>query len=483
MLDILTDQIERSIEKFIESLPEIEREIYASMLNELKELSLYADGTIKNSLENIKILGRVKKQMDDIVLNDAYLKNVNDFLEIYSLTEKTMNVYFGKINEDYTPKKVFAEVKNLAVDDAVEMLTENGIGANVTGPLKDLIQTNITSGGSYSSLTEQLRESLLTTPDVDGKLVKYAKTYTTDAVNTYSGTYMKMVTEDLGLKWFRYVGSLIKTSRPFCVALVRKSYIHESEFAEILKGNIDGKKVSLSGVKKETTPANFQQLRGGWQCGHQLIPTSEEAVPERAKHILKAKDSSSLLMENAKGISGDVQSQAEQIAEKYGAKATPINLKSEESILRKAADDYNGNVIEVKDAVRNTIIADKSQIGNIIADLEKTDIHFRTKIQEAGSDALGYSGTIVNIKKDGVFGEIQINTARMIYAKQDVVSAKAILGDDLWNQIRKETGLDGGLGHKYYEEWRVLIKSSKPEDLLRAERIAQKSREYYSHFY
>lgn len=290
MVDSLVSDIEKRIDKFVAGLPAVEKELYSSILTEIKEFTLYSDGTIKNNLENIKRLGRIKRQMDSIVLNDAYLKDVSDFIGAYSSVEKTMNVYFSKLSSDFTPKKVLEEVKKQAINDAVEMLTENGISTNISQPLRDLIKTNVTSGGSYAQLTEQLRESILGTPDADGSLTKYAKTYATDAVNGYSGTYMKMVTDDLGLNWFRYVGSLIKTSRPFCIAMVKKSYVHKSEFTEILKGNIDGVKVSLSGVKKETTPENFQELRGGWQCGHQLIPISEESVPEEIKNKLKAKE-------------------------------------------------------------------------------------------------------------------------------------------------------------------------------------------------
>ena len=37
--------------------------------------------------------------------------------------------------------------------------------------------------------------------------------------------------------------------------------------------------------------------------------------------------------------------------------------------------------------------------------------------------------------------------------------------------------MKGGLGHKYYEEWRVLDKADK-----KAQKIVEKSIEYYSHF-
>lgn len=286
MIDQLTDLLEQRVNALVSSLPEVERELYASILTEIKEFTIYADGTIKNNLENIKRLGRIRKQMDDIVLSDDYLKNVSSFIETYDVVEKTMNVYFSKLSSDFTPKKVLGEVKKMAVDDAVNMLTENGISVNVATPIEAILKTNVTSGGSYAKLTEQLRELIISTPDSDGSLVKYAKTYATDAVNTYSGSYMKMVTDDLNLKWFRFTGSTIATSRAICREMKIKKYVHVSEFADMIKGKVNGKQLPLNkagnpfGMKPTTTPDNYQELRNGFQCGHQLIPISEVAVPQ-----------------------------------------------------------------------------------------------------------------------------------------------------------------------------------------------------------
>lgn len=282
-MDQLISNIDKRINAFVDSLPEIEKKIYSSLLLELKDLSLYSDGSIKNNLENIKKIGRIKKMLDDIILNDQYLASTKEFIDSYSAVEKSLNSYFSTLSDEFTPKTVLGEVKNLAVNDAVEALTEAGISANISTPLQEIIKTNIVSGGSYANLTEQLRDLIISTPESDGSLVKYAKTYATDSVNTFSGSYMKIVTDDLGLTWYKYIGSIIKTSRPFCKALVEKKYIHESEIPEILKGHIDGKTVSLAGVKPETTPDNFQQLRGGWQCQHQLIPISEVSVPKEIR--------------------------------------------------------------------------------------------------------------------------------------------------------------------------------------------------------
>ena len=71
-------------------------------------------------------------------------------------------------------------------------------------------------------------------------------------------------------------------------------------------------------------------------------------------------------------------------------------------------------------------------------------------------------------------------TPRMIYAKEPPEDAKRIIGEALWRKIQRETGLPGGLGHKYYEQYRSLTYEQQRSELGRE--IARKSEEYYSHF-
>ena len=175
----------------------------------------------------------------------------------------------------------------------------------------------------------------------------------------------------------------------------------------------------------------------------------------------------------------EVQELAETIAQRYGANCTPINFKSADSIRRKVYLERSAvptfSPDDLKDVVRTTIIADGSDIQSVCADLMATDVFLRYKSQKTN---LGYTGNIVNIRtKNGMVAEIQVNTARMIYAKEKPADARRIIGDKLWNQIRKETGMEGGLGHKFYEAYRVLDPES-PE----AKEILRQSWEYYRHF-
>lgn len=187
------------------------------------------------------------------------------------------------------------------------------------------------------------------------------------------------------------------------------------------------------------------------------------------------------LMEKAKSAETSVSSLSNSIAEKFGGYSTPVNFKSYDSIKRKANSDYNGNVNKIQDSIRTTIILPEKNIEKCLEYIQKNTNFIRIKIQTPDK-FMGYSGTITNAKTNvDVIGEIQVNTAKMIYAKEEPKTAKVILGVNEWNRIKKETGMPGGLGHKYYEEFRKLNKNI-PEQAKRMIELDKLSNEYYKHF-
>ena len=280
----LLNLLEGSVDKFVEGLPEVQRQTYTRLLALLKELDTQGD-TIQNSVRNIRLLGSIKQELDDLVLNDKYLNSVKEFVTAYGAVARLNDRYFSTVADRYSPPKMLAEVRKQAVNDAVAALTENGIGANYTDQLRDIVKTAITSGGSYSDLTEKLRTTIVGTDEEAGKLIKYAKQVTTDGINQFNRTYQKAVTDDLGFKWFRYTGSNLRTTRPFCREMTKpeNEYFHISQVPDIIKGRLNSGEVDTQGLRKETNSTNFFIYAGGYNCGHSIIPVPEALVPEAVR--------------------------------------------------------------------------------------------------------------------------------------------------------------------------------------------------------
>jgi hypothetical protein len=117
----------------------------------------------------------------------------------------------------------------------------------------------------------------------------------------------------------------------------------------------------------------------------------------------------------------------------------------------------------------------------VLAELEKSPSHIRTKRQTADKFD-GYSVNIINVStSNGVVGEIQVNTAKMIYAKEQPEIARTILGDDVYDSISRQVGVEGGRGHYYYELIRIMD-STNPAELKKKHELIEKMSKYYSLF-
>lgn len=212
-------------------------------------------------------------------------------------------------------------------------------------------------------------------------------------------------------------------------------------------------------------------------------PRSQEQT--QAIQVRWDERSASRLIAKSEEIKDEVQAFAASVAAEFGGRVTPISLKTRASIIRKLGTaEVNHDAREIKDAVRTTIMVDSDKVDAVRSHFKHIKSSGgnvqRVKVQ-AGRVYLGYTGTIVNIKgANGLTAEIQVNTPKMIYAKEPPEDAKRIIGEALWRKIQRETGLPGGLGHKYYEQYRSLTYEQQQSEL--GQEIARKSEEYYSHF-
>lgn len=184
------------------------------------------------------------------------------------------------------------------------------------------------------------------------------------------------------------------------------------------------------------------------------------------------------LIGKSREVGNEFKTIVESIAKKVGGIVTPVNYKSFSSMYRKLVTE-NINISDIKDAVRSTIIVDKDKIDEVVMNLKQLDNFIIHKEQKA-EKFNGYSGNIINLSMpNNTVAEIQVNTAKMIYAKETEANAKRILGEELWNKIRTETNMHGGLGHRYYEEIRLLNEVTERQKIKRLKRLSE---EYYSHF-
>ena len=284
--------IDSSIADFDKDIPAIQKRMLRELQVFLKDIELNS-GNIKNSVYNIGLLNKLKTKIDSIVLTDDYKDRVVQFAKAFGMITAWHDSYFSSITTGFKRKPVFEAIKKNAIDWTIEGLTDRAT-SSVSDGIRDLLNRNITTGGNYSDLLDQMRNYIMTNDTGDGALQRYSKQITTDSLNQYSAQYNNAISADLGLKWRRYVGSLLETSREFCVHLTDKEFYHISELPEILKGHIDGHKVRMNpktdlwyGAIPGTNTSNFAINRGGYSCGHQDLGVSDDLVPLSIRERIK----------------------------------------------------------------------------------------------------------------------------------------------------------------------------------------------------
>lgn len=286
--------IDDAVTSFNSSVPATQKKAFAKVVELLNDLDK-SNGKVKVTVKNVRLIQRIKKELESIIISNEYKKKVELFVVSFDEVTDLNNQYFSKIATEFEPSTIFQEIKTQSIDAVRENLLTTGMRANIVNKLGDILNQNITTGARMEDLTEQVRIFLTDTKEGDGALVRYAKVYTIDALNQYNAQYTATATDDLGLEWYKYVGSLITTSRPFCNALIdaKKNgmeYIHRSQFKDLLKGNVNGKRVPLydktelpEGMIAGTNEFNFPINRGGYGCGHQLMPVSSAVVPKELR--------------------------------------------------------------------------------------------------------------------------------------------------------------------------------------------------------
>lgn len=283
-----------------------QEKLYEDILLLAKQLDTDTHGKVKQSIANLKRLTQIRAKLASLAKDKDWTAGIAEFSKYFGLLQKQQNAYFSQHFPEHTltetAKQKHNLMKQMAVQNTVEALMGDGLKANVTDKLNDILLRAVTGGAKFKDLQEELRVHLLGADGGHGALARYANTYAVTALSQFTGQNNKLLTDDLDTEWFMYTGSNIETTRPFCEACSKKKYIHRSEIPELLKGHIHivgGDDIDVPiyaktglpyGMIAGTTPENFQINCGGWNCRHQLVPVADAVVPQSIREEIEKKN-------------------------------------------------------------------------------------------------------------------------------------------------------------------------------------------------
>jgi len=286
----LAQNISDYVDDYGDSMVKYDRQALRSVMSLLKELSVDSDGNIKVGIANLKIINKVKKALQRVLYDSTYQKQVSKVKSFINEVSNQQTAYFTASFSAFEKPKVIDQLKETAWNDTVTGLTESGVNENIVEGATDIIRSGIKGGESFYDLNEKVKEFLAGDEETGGALERYSKTYLTDTLHGFSRSYNNLVTKDLDLHYYVYAGALVKTSRPMCVYLEERKYIHESELTGIARGHVDGKDISTAGYKPGTNGSNFVDRCCGFNCHHHCIPVPKESVPTRFRRKFEQED-------------------------------------------------------------------------------------------------------------------------------------------------------------------------------------------------
>jgi len=263
---ILTDKLTK---RFVRSLSEIEQEIWEAVQKLLFEFKSEGGFLVPDSRSK-ELIGLINKEIRKI-LRDAHIKDeVSNFIDDFDLLDKNIKAIQQNLNGIDVKQSIFNAQRQFAIDATVNSLVESNINLKFVDPVKKILYNRVSFGSSVVDAEKQLRQIVVGNKDHFGVLQRWVGQIARDAINEYQGTINQQIKVQYELTNIRYIGPLVEDSRAQCVRWINQlnGIISDDQ----LQSEIDWAYRNGSGMKPETTPENFCQNRGGWNCIHEAIP-------------------------------------------------------------------------------------------------------------------------------------------------------------------------------------------------------------------
>ena len=237
---------------------------------------LIADAVSKLDRTILRLVWQLNVKGDKLINNAASLRKAIE-------TRRQIAKEFAKYNlsiqdaVNYTVvlsevEKVYAGVgiKNVIGGhdkEIVKILSRDGLnsmtalGDQYSAQVSSKVYTSVLSQGNIDDLTEEITQLLKGGTDKAGRPMEaHAKTIATTGRTEASRIVTRAKGDELGVKKYRYFGSLINDSRKWCVDHNNNIYTVET---------IEGWRSIKWQGKKQGDPFATQ---GGWNCRHKWTP-------------------------------------------------------------------------------------------------------------------------------------------------------------------------------------------------------------------
>jgi hypothetical protein len=252
---------------------------FAKMITEWVSEFNTKNGNLSTTKGNTQRLAGFKAAIDRFLIKSGYSDMVGKFLKSYPpLTDAIRAIHKDLSDLDIAKKDVNVFQQN-AIKTVRDSMVGQGLNAALVNPIQNELFIAVNQGSSLTDVIKSITTQVSTTETNQGIIKRLALQTSRDSLGQYEGVVNEAVRKKFGLDAFIYFNSLVKDSRPQCERWVdfdknnKKGLILFSE----LESEIEWALNNGTGFIKDTTPENFAQNRGGYNCRHVAYPVRSSA--------------------------------------------------------------------------------------------------------------------------------------------------------------------------------------------------------------
>jgi hypothetical protein len=253
--------------------------IFKDLSDQVIEISNEFTFDAKERVANLQKLRKLKTQIaDTIVNNTAYQLAVKEVLTGFKEIKKLSDSYYSALIDGYSAKsELYKQILESNIQTTSDLLLGAEIRSNFDNAITQVLKENIAGNTNRTNLQKVLREFIKGTPEQKAYLERYVSQTTNDSVMVFSREYNQVVSDDLGLQFYTYVGTRRESSRQWCIS--RKGrYFKKSEIESWASQNWNGK-------MPQTTKTTIFSLAGGFGCIDEFyaVTKSQYTAAEKRK--------------------------------------------------------------------------------------------------------------------------------------------------------------------------------------------------------
>lgn len=255
--------LEEAEQILLRDVDKSQEEVFQALTRLLTEFDKQG-GKIQFNSETVRLINDASKRIYASLNKSGYDSRVKLYLKDFDKIKLATVSEQKLINGIDVGVRSLNNIQKSAIEQTTNILLGNGLDANLTQPVKDILLKSATSGMTTAQAELQLREVVLSDPERLGKLEKHVTQVSRDAVSQYDGMMQERIAKDYDLDGVSYEGSIIRDSRAQCK---RWADIGELAIADLDK-EIAWAYNNGSGMIPGTTKDNFMINRGGYNCRH-----------------------------------------------------------------------------------------------------------------------------------------------------------------------------------------------------------------------